>query len=110
MTTSHLERLRKELEANHWVVVEENDDMARCGKLSWRIARPNGDCPLELEFTPGHSKKHLGVQLEDIESAIACDIVGHDEVPYLYFSSKFSGKFQQEVVRFVDSINEIDNT
>ncbi len=101
MTVSHLQRLQQELERNHWKVLERDDE------FQWKIARPNGDTPLVLEFTPGHSDQHLGLRLEDIESSIACGVAGHDEIAHLYFG-KYSGKFQKDVVNFVAAIDDVD--
>jgi len=106
MTVSHLAKLRAELERRHWVIVSENQHLDG-GKLHWNIARPNGDSPLTLEFSPGLGGPVHDRTLESIEDAIACDVVGHSEIESLYFAGKFGGKFQSDVVSFADAVNRL---
>ena len=106
MTISHLNRLRKELEQNHWVILAENPMLGDESNLYWDIARPNGDTPLRLIFSPGFGGKHGDLRLDNIEEAIACEVLNLD-IEYLYFPSRYSGKFQRDVVEFVERINAI---
>lgn len=108
MTISHLDKLPEELESRHWVVTAEQTTLAESDALCWHICRPNGDTPLILDFTPGHGGEHGDVRLDGITESIACDIVNHPEIEHLYFGSKFSGKFQHDVVRFAGNIDAID--
>lgn len=106
MSAAHLAELRSHLERRHWVICGENCLLTSDESLYWKICRPNGDHPLTLEFTAGHAGLHGHIKCESIDESIACDVVGHSEIPYLYFG-KFHGKFQAAVAVFANAIDAI---
>ena len=106
MSVSHLTELRTQLERRHWRIVTENKTKTTETSLNWRISRPNGDSPLTLEFTPGSFGPYGGYEHDSIEHSIACEVIDHPEIPYLYFG-KFQGHYQDKVLEFVDAINSI---
>ena len=106
MSLSHLTELRTQLERRHWKIIAETRISTTESSLSWTIARPNGDSPTTLEFTNGFYGAYGDFRHETIDDSIACNVVGHPEIPHLYFG-KFQGQFQKDVVAFADAINEI---
>jgi hypothetical protein len=109
MSAQHLDRLSKELVAKHWVIVEENSTVHETVGLYWKIQRPDGTCPLTLEFSPSHQGMHGGGDpFETIDRADGCEVAGHAEVRSLHFRSKLREPFQRDVVAFVVAINDLD--
>lgn len=50
MSNLHLEELRSALERNHWRVVAELPGNEQSVSAVWRISRPDGSCPVHVEF------------------------------------------------------------
>lgn len=50
MSNQHLKELRSALECNHWRVVAELPGNDQVVSAVWRIARPDGSCPVHVEF------------------------------------------------------------
>src|SRR5262245_61783696 len=99
MSVSHLSELRRQLERRHWRILAENNTLSRDADLHWAIARPDGSSPLTLRFLPGFYGKYGDIQHESIDESIACEVVGHSELPDLYFG-KFHGQYQKDVAAF----------
>lgn len=108
MSISHLNEVRSRLERRHWIVVSETNKLTPEEPLQWKISRPNGDTPLTVTFTPGLGGAYGQIPMEEIEDGISCQISEHPEIPYLYFGSKFHGRFQQDVAAFVDAVDSLD--
>lgn len=108
MTIAHLSKLKELLVNYHWKIDKENNVCTETEELEWHISRPNGDTPLTIKFSPGYGGKYCDIQLDEIEQSIACEVERHPDIEYLYFGSKFHGKFQADVVNFVEQINSID--
>ena len=105
MSIAHLEKLRKELEGNHWIIEKEESNSHL---YYWKISRPNGDMPLTIEFSIGGRGLYGAIDdSETIEDAIACNIETHEEIE-VYFG-KFSGGFQKDIKNFVSQICNLDS-
>ena len=104
MSRAHLEELRKQLDRKHWRIVSETKNLADDSTLNWTIARPNGDSSLVLKFTPGFYGAYGDFRHNSIDESIACEVVGHSEIPHLYFG-KFYGQYQKDLLLFLDAIN-----
>ena len=50
MSSQHLQELKSALERSHWRVVAELPGNDRSISAVWRISRPNGSCPVHVEF------------------------------------------------------------
>ena len=111
MSASHLKRIREELSAQHWTILSESSELNDDEDFYWRISSPNGDCPLTIEFTAETDGKHGGGRpIDDIELAYACSVSAPPSSVNLYFGSKFSGKFQIDVVEFVTKLASIEDS
>ncbi len=98
MSIEHLKQLRKTLEDNRWVVVEElpGNDYEISGY--WKVARPNGASEFCLAFEGLDDMETL-----PIEKSYGCHIVGNKEVG-LYFG-KVSKSFPEELSGFMGALS-----
>ena len=99
MPVSHLERLRKSLSSNQWVITSEEKGNDYDVSAVWKISRPNGDSPLSLNFE-GQSEGDV----LPIEKAYACHVSQNPDIS-LYFG-KISKSFPTDLKKFMARLND----
>lgn len=104
MSKSHINKLVLELEKSKWVI---HTDLSRNKFLNiWEISRPNGDCPLKLDFSIfGNGNYGSVVGDETMDNAIGCSIIGYPKID-IYFG-KYSGQFQKDLTKFILELNKL---
>ncbi len=110
MSIAHLEKLRKELEDHHWVIEHEQGELTDTAKRTWTIARPDGVSRLLLEFSGGSGPYGETFEGDKVDVAFACDAPSLPQLEGLFFGSKFHGKFQNDVVRFVADLCRLEKS
>ena len=106
MSKAHIEKLKKELERAKWIVISDYEETEFVD--FWMIERPNGDTLLKLNFIimgTGNFGAHMGN--ETICDAINCSVENYPNID-LYFG-KYSKKFQNDIVFFINQLNTIQN-
>ena len=110
MSSQHLDCLRKELAAHHWVVARESRPGDDDEDFTWNIERPNGDSPLTIQFTPARAGKFGGGEIiESFDEVFAACIVLHEDVASLYFG-RLTGQFLKDVPAFVAALSQIESS
>lgn len=104
MSKSHINKLLEELEKSKWLI---HTDLSTNKFLNtWEISRPNGDCPLKLDFSIfGNGNYGSVIGNETMDNAIGCSIIEHPEVD-IYFG-KYSGQFQKDLTKFISELNKL---
>lgn len=100
MSIKHLEILRKALENDHWVVLEELPGNDYEVSAYWKVARPNGDSPFELAFEGLDDLNTL-----PIENAFGCHVVGREEIGLCF--GKVNKSFSEELSGFVEALSNV---
>ena len=101
MSEEHLKELRKSLETNKWIVIEElpGNDYEISGY--WKVARPDRSSELSLAFEGLDENETLSIQ-----KAYSCHVVGHEGIS-LYFG-KLGKSFPNELAKFTKGLSCIN--